>query len=224
MADAIAEAHTRKGTPLHNGDEQLLAAAVRGAKSVLEFGPGDSTQVFLDAGVERIVSLEYIDKWLEVARERFKDEPRVEIRKFTDTLPVVAETDEQFDVAFVDAPKGWPLQNRHKHEGYEDCSRFNTTLFALQHAPVVYLHDAYRPLERGTLGRLNAMGFQFEFIDGTHLGLARITRRNVIRPDSVDPQGAQESRSPAPRPKPERGRVPKRKRSRGRPDSEPVSA
>jgi len=225
MAGPIAEAHRRKGSALHTGDDQLLIAAAKGAKSILEFGPGDSTQLFLDAGVERIVSCEYIDKWCKAAVERFKGEPRVVITTFTDTIPVVVDgiTDEQFDVAFVDAPKGWPLQNRHKHEGFEDCSRFNTCLFALQHAPIVYLHDAYRPLERGSLGRLSRLGYTYEFIDGTKLGLARITKRELHQ-DRPDSPGIAEPRGVTPRPKPKRGRVRKCKRPCGQPDSGSVSA
>jgi hypothetical protein len=176
-AQAMVE-RPRKNIPLSSGDYELLRDAVEGAKSVLEFGPGDSTQIFLDAGVERVVSCEYIDKWYDVAVERFKDEPRVTILKFTDTFPVTVEGlgDEMFDVGFVDAPKGWPPENRHKHPGYEDCSRLNTCLFALERAKTVYLHDAYRPLERGSLGRLHLLGYKHEFIKPTILGFARIER------------------------------------------------
>jgi hypothetical protein len=225
MADPIAEAHTRKGKPLHTGDDLLLVAAVQGVKSVLEFGPGESTQIFLDAGVERVVSCEYIDKWFNVAKERFKGEPRVEILKFTDTIPVAVDglEDEQFDVAFVDAPKGWPLQNRHIHQGYEDCSRFNTCLYALQHAPVVYLHDAYRPLERGSLCRLSRAGYEFDFIDGTKLGLARITKRE-LQQDRLDPPRIAEPGGIAPRAKPKRGRVRISKRASRRDVSESVGS
>jgi hypothetical protein len=52
---------------------------------------------------------------------------------------------------------------------------------------VVYLHDATRPLERGTLGRLNAMGYKHEFLDSP-FGLARITKieQEQDGPDSQD--------------------------------------
>jgi hypothetical protein len=193
----------RRNDPLVRGDYALLRFAVEGAKSVLEFGPGDSTQVFLDAGVERVVSCEYIDKWYDVAVKRFKKDKRVSILKFTDTFPVTVEGlgDEMFDVAFVDAPKGWPMTNRFRHPGYEDCSRINTCLFALERAKAVFLHDAYRPLERGTLGRLHRMGFKHEFITPTPLGFARITHGNAHR---IDTPSIAEPGSPTPRAKPRR--------------------
>ena len=222
MTDTLVN-RPRRSVSLPTSDHQLLLNAAKGAKSILEFGPGTSTRLFLTTDVERIVSCEYIDKWLKVAKEQFADEPRVEILKFTDTFPVVVEGlgDEKFDMAFVDAPKGWPIENRFKHVGYEECSRLNTVLFALERAPVVYLHDAYRPLERGTLGRLHRMGYQAEFIKPTKIGLARIT--HVIHPNQPDPQGVKEPGGATPGPKPKRRRVPKCKRPCGRPDCEPVS-
>jgi hypothetical protein len=171
----------------HPADDRLLTEAVKDAKSVLEFGPGNTTDIFIKAGVPRIVTCEYIEKWLEVAKERFKDVPTVSVYLFTDTVPVdVPGLDsETFDVGFVDAPKGY-APARLAHPGYIDCSRFNTTLFALERCKVVYLHDATRPLERGTLGRLNAMGYDHEFLKSP-FGLARIWKREESNgPDTQD--------------------------------------
>jgi hypothetical protein len=174
----------------HSADARLLAEAVEGAQSVLEFGPGGTTDIFIAAYVPRIVTCEYIDKWLEVAKERFKDVPTVEVLKFHDTMPVTVDGlgDETFDVGFVDAPKGYAAA-RLAHKGYEDCSRFNTTLFALERCKAVYLHDATRPLERGTLSRLHLMGYHHEFLKSP-FGLARITKRNGKDEDGPDSQGA----------------------------------
>ena len=122
-------------------------------------------------------------KHLLLPEEKFKDYPQVEVRAYQDEPEVIAELspDEQFDMAFVDSPKGYvhPLKGvkgiRKRHPGMEDCSRLNTCLKALQHAPVVYLHDANRPLERGTLGRLHVMGHKVTMMQ-SKAGLARIER------------------------------------------------
>jgi hypothetical protein len=160
-------------------DAKTLTEVVEGVNSILEFGPGDTTDVFIKAGVPRIITCEYIEKWYEAARERFAENMNVGVLLFTDTMPVVVEgldPDEKFDVGFVDCPKGY-RPARKIHPGYEDCSRFNTTLFALERCKVVYLHDARRPLERGTLGRLNAMGYSHTFLDSSRYGLVRIQKR-----------------------------------------------
>jgi hypothetical protein len=196
------------------GDKADLAREVErvGAKSVLEFGPGDSTQTFLDIGVEKIVTCENIDKWLGVAKDRFKKDKRVTVLKFEDEFPVTVDGlgDEMFDIGFVDAPKGFnPV--RKVHPGFADCSRLNTLAFALDRCKVVLLHDAKRPLERGSLGRLWSTGlFDIEFIPNK-IGMARITRREQNK-DGPNPQDAKELGGSSPRPKPKRRRVPVSKR------------
>jgi hypothetical protein len=178
----VLEGGPRQGTAhLEPDDKALLLNEVNtlGAESLLEFGPGTSTAFFLTTPLKRIVTCEYLDEWLEVAREQFKDESRVTVLPFTDEFPVEVEglgPDDKFDIAFVDAPKGFnPM--RKIHQGFADTSRLNTCLFALKRAPVVLLHDAKRPLERGTLGRLWVHGYKFEFLD-SRMGMARITRKD----------------------------------------------
>jgi hypothetical protein len=145
------------------------------ARSILEFGPGDSTEFFASLGLQ-VTTVEHMEKWYLVAKERFKDYPNVRVLKGEDEMPFTVEglgSFEKFDLAFVDAPQGYyPL--RKIHAGYEDCSRFNTALFALQHAPVVLLHDATRPCERATLNRLHLMGYKIEIINVPY-GAARIS-------------------------------------------------
>jgi DNA-binding transcriptional LysR family regulator len=164
-------------------DYGALLREFQGVKTALEIGPGVSTFALIEAGVERIVTLEHNAEWFAKAVEQFKDYPQVEIRPYWDEPTVLADVEEDFDVAFVDSPKGHThkvieaLGVRKVHPGQEDCSRFNTCLFALDRAPLVYLHDAYRPLERGTLGRLNAAGHRSEFIFPTKRGLAKICRK-----------------------------------------------
>jgi predicted O-methyltransferase YrrM len=172
----------------HSEDVRLLTEAVKDANSVLEFGPGNTTDIFIKAGVPRIITCEYIEKWYEVARERFSENMNVGVLLFTDSVPVVVHglsDDETFDVGFVDAPKGYAAA-RTIHKGYEDCSRFNTVLFALERCKVVYLHDAIRPLERGTLARLRLMGYEHEFLKSP-FGLARIWKREQDE-NGPDPQ------------------------------------
>jgi hypothetical protein len=188
--DPLKWARAEGAATFHSADAKLLTEAVLGATSVLEFGPGGTTDIFIKAGVPRIVTCEYIDKWYEVAKERFKDVPSVEVLSFTDTVPVVVHElgdDEMFDVGFVDAPKGYAAA-RTIHKGYEDCSRFNTALFALERCKVVCLHDATRPLERGTLSRLRLMGYEYEFLESP-FGLARIWKREQ-ESDGPNPQDA----------------------------------
>jgi hypothetical protein len=154
-------------------DYDFLLAEATGKESVLEFGPGFSTYALIEAGVPKILCLEYLDKWFDIAVERFKDYPQVGIRRYYDEPVATADipNNAHFDLAFVDSPKGY-AGARTAHPGQEDCSRFNTCLLALQHAPVVLLHDAARPLERGTLGKLNRMGYPHKFVNAR---MARIT-------------------------------------------------
>jgi hypothetical protein len=180
---------------LHPQDLQYLKFEVAslGVNSILEFGPGASTEVFVGMGLQ-ITTVEHMQKWYEVAVERFNGFPNVRVLKGEDEMPFRVEgmgSYEKFDLAFVDAPQGF-FPARKVHKGYEDCSRFNTTLFALQHAPVVLLHDVVRALERGTLNRLNRMGYKIEIIKVPY-GMARITHGDENR---LDPPRIEELRGP----------------------------
>ena len=165
---------------LTKDDHDALVEIGRDAHSVVEFGPGYSTFAFIEAGVEEIVGLEHDPHWFDVQTERFKDYPQVEIKRYENEGPVARVPDCvascQFDIALVDSPKGYKAA-RIVHAGQEDCSRLNTCFAALKLAPVVYLHDACRPLERGSLNRLSSLGYKVEHINvrGESYGLARIT-------------------------------------------------
>jgi hypothetical protein len=197
---------------LHQIDVDIFKMEVSslGAKSVLELGPGDSTEVFAKMGLQ-VTTIEHMQKWYEVAKKRFKDYPNVRVLKGEDEMPFTVAgmgSYEKFDLAFVDSPQGY-FPKRKIHKGYEDCSRFNTALFALERAPVVLLHDVNRPCERGTLNRLNRMGYEIELIPAPY-GVARITHG---KPNGLDTSHAAEPGSPPAGPKPKRGRKPKHKRS-----------
>lgn len=165
------------------GDRAAILGEVErlSARSVLEFGPGASTRVFLDAGVERIVTCEYSDRWLRTAERDWRDEPRVEVRRFLNDpqASVGGPALEAFDLAFVDSPVG--DRHREKLAGQRDCSRLNTTRLALLHAPVVLLHDCHRPGEQATLERVKAEGHRVRVLSPGEAaevgkGVARIER------------------------------------------------
>jgi hypothetical protein len=174
-------------------DNTMLVAEVRriGAKTALEFGPGASTLALVDAGLEKIVTLEHDPDWLATQADKFKDLSQVRVARYVDDPIVTADENGEFDIAFVDSPQGFHYRipgrvSRKRHPGQEDCSRLNTCLFALDHAPVVILHDATRPLERGTLGRLNALGHKVTMLPS---GMARI-ERNGKNTNGFSPPGA----------------------------------
>jgi hypothetical protein len=188
--------YTEQKPTLSFVDYAQLMLLAQGAKSVLEFGPGISTLALIEAGVPKIVSLEHDPEWLETQKEKFKDYPQVTIAQYADTVPVGADeiAFQDFDLAFVDSPQGFHhappgRKPRVRHPGFEDCSRLNTCLFALEQAPIVYLHDGYRSLERATLGRLNAMGHKFTYLPS---GIARIERGEIQNRPSAS--GIEESR------------------------------
>ena len=174
-------------------DHDLLVGIGKGVNSVVEFGPGYSTFAWIEAGVKTIVGLEHDDKWFDVQTERFKDYPQVSIKRYWNEAPVAWVPEDvsgrTFDVALVDSPKGYQAA-RIAHPGQADCSRLNTCLAALQLAPVVYLHDAVRPLERCTLSRLNALGHKVDMVKAEvgwkdqdkSYGLARILY-NGLQPE-----------------------------------------
>jgi hypothetical protein len=152
-------------------------------KSVLEFGPGYSTQVFLNAGVERITACEHEPRWRETARKLYANEKRVTILPYANTPIVVVNLEGQtFDAAFVDSPQGY-AKARVVHPGQEGVSRYNTLCAALVHAPIVFLHDAKRSLEQAALARIAAEGRgTFEMLN-TSKGIARVIRSGVAKPD-----------------------------------------
>lgn len=197
----IPDSARPKGAPtLHDMDVKYFKFEIQnlGAKSILEFGPGDSTEVFASLGLQ-VTTVEHIEKWYKVALERFKDRPNVRVLKGEDEMPFIVHgmgDYEKFDLAFVDAPAGY-FPRRKIHKGYEDCSRINTCLFALQRAPVVLLHDCNRGLERGTLGRLTSMGYKTEVIP-LPFGMGKIT----WRPEQTSSIEHSETLVPSPKDKP----------------------
>lgn len=161
-------------------DYAAVMGAVRGVKRVMEFGPGASTLAMIEAGVEHIVSAECSSLWEAKARvslQEYIDAGRVEIIRFTNTVPVTfsQEVEGPFDLVFVDSPVGIEARSAVRHKGQENCSRLNTMIAALDLAPVVLLHDAKRPGEQATLKRVAALGHRVTMIECVK-GLARVDR------------------------------------------------
>jgi predicted O-methyltransferase YrrM len=121
-----------------------------GVRTVLEFGPGYSTNFFLDAGCV-VTACESDAEWF----EKFVRQPKthaVRLRTFTaNELPLVmAIGNERFDLAFIDAPKG----------NVFPASRINTALYAWHRCAHIAIHDTNRPGERLTVQILQALGCQ----------------------------------------------------------------
>lgn len=172
----------RKKKFYHGGigfdDERELRRIVaeHNVKRVLEFGPGVSTRIFLNAGVEHITSCEHDSKWLAIADHRYAGNDKVRVLRYQNTPEVsVSELDgQQFDLAFVDSPQGY-AGARVEHVGQEGRSRLNTLRCALRHASIVVLHDALRPGEQNSLGTLIDQGVHVVTL-ATKKGLAICSR------------------------------------------------
>lgn len=157
----------------------LLTEAKRvNAKTVLEFGPGNSTLAWVEAGCTDITTLEYQPRWMQVARDKLKPFPEIKLLSYANTAVITIPqlNGKQFDLIFVDSPVGLEASPKvaPRFKGQENCSRFNTLTWALGRAPVVLLHDAKRPCEQNTLTRIDREKYKVEMID-TIKGMARIT-------------------------------------------------
>lgn len=135
---------------------------------VWEFGPGDSTLAFLDAGC-RVISFEHDFGWLGKAAGRFGCEDRVELIHCPEgETPDVGLLPFVPDLVFVDGP---PWREN------QVMSRLPQCLWALDVCGCFVLHDANREAERATLAEMERRGMQVTSIP-TRKGLAIV----------VDPQ------------------------------------
>jgi hypothetical protein len=155
---------------------KLILEYAQGKKSVLEFGPGSSTYAFIEANVPVIVSCESNSRWYQVARTKF--DKKVYLIKYDHTLmPLsIPKIDkDQFELVLVDAPIGIQANQAYRVPEYEECSRINTLLYALEKAPIVLLHDAHRVGEQKSLEVVRSLGYNIKIHD-TEKGLAVITK------------------------------------------------
>lgn len=144
-------------------DYAWLVAYVRrtGARRIVEFGPGDSTLAFLEAGCE-ILSLENDDSWLRSAKQRFAAWSKVIVAPFED-IPGLGGAGPDLvrtggwkpDVVFVDAPRV---------EDQYSPARANACLFAADISEVVLLHDGKREAEQLTSQLFKERGWHVELI------------------------------------------------------------
>ena len=136
---------------------EVVSQIVRanGVRTVLEFGPGRSTEYFLRAGCE-VWSCEYQARWLAHWRSAFGSQPRLRLGAFENKAEVriVDLPSRRFDLAFIDAPT-----RRDRPEGVP-YSRLNTALAAARHCDLLLLHDADRDGERATVEYLCASGWR----------------------------------------------------------------
>lgn len=156
-------------------DYRFLVSYCRenGIKRVVEFGPGDSTLAFLDAGCE-ILSFEHSQEWLHKVAARFSGELRLELDYCPeDAVPDRATLGFQPDLVFVDGP---PLR-----EG-QTMSRLGPCEWALEQYGRFLLHDAKRPAEQATLAEMERRGMRVIRID-TEKGLA------LVEADPADGRG-----------------------------------
>ena len=154
----------------------ILMEAAQGMDSVLEFGPGSSTWAFVEAGVRNIVSCEFDPRWLEKTRVEF--EGYADVLEFDQTqYPLIIPRVEAqtFDLILVDSPVGLHGKKTPRFKGYEDCSRWNTMCWAIEHSDLIFLHDAHRPGEKETLRKVEQLGYTVT-LHKTQKGLAEIRK------------------------------------------------
>lgn len=136
-----------------------------GIQSILEFGPGRSTLMFVAAGCE-VWTAECNAYWLTHYQQLFANEPVIHVIPY-ENVPSVSIPElegRRFELAFIDSPAG--------HESPPGMSsRLNACEFGAQHTDRLLLHDAERPGEQATIHRMQETGWK---IDGTWDG-ARCT-------------------------------------------------
>ena len=110
------------------------------AKKILEFGPGESTLFFKKLGMI-IHSYENNQKYLELNRKNNID---CFLYKDVDGLGIINH--EEYDLCFVDGPKG-----------ISTLSRYNTLKFSIEKCKYTILHDAHRKGEMESLNKLQKL-------------------------------------------------------------------
>lgn len=144
-------------------------------RSVLEFGPGESSEAFLECGCN-VCSLEHDPKWCDALRRMLGARAGLEILLYRvePELAIPELAGRQFDLALVDGPPSGLFRR---------FARLNTMEFAASRAGIVMLHDALRPKEQNTLMVLEEKGWQWRLLRSAR-GLAVGTRegRNLVWP------------------------------------------
>lgn len=120
------------------------------AKRILEFGPWTSTYAFIMWGANYIHSYEedpdFADKW----SKEFEKYPWITIFKY----PEYEDPEIEYDIAFVDGPRG-----------SDHLSRFDALKYAVKHARVTILHDSKRDWENESLEELVKQWYEMYHMD-----------------------------------------------------------
>jgi predicted O-methyltransferase YrrM len=141
--------------------------------SLLEFGPGQSTDKFLSAGVERLTTCEHDPVNFRAMREHFRADKRVTVlhHVFASEIVVPKLDGKAFDAAYVNTPDG---------------DRMNTLRCALRACALVFVQDAKRPDRRAMLDRLSDEGVAFCEMIETAKGIAAVYRMKRLPPVPID--------------------------------------
>lgn len=131
-------------------------------KTVLEFGPGASTAVFLNKGL-LVHSCENDERWLAAANSKFGSAATFFHYENVDKIKIDGLLD-QYNLCFVDGPKGKP-----------SWSRLNSLLFCAAKSRLILLHDSSRGGEKQSVEVMKNIGFEAEFFD-TRKGLVLLVK------------------------------------------------
>jgi hypothetical protein len=150
-----------------------------GIKKVAEFGPGDSTLAFLDAGC-RVVSFEHDIGWLEKATRRFQGEHEVSLMHCPEgTVPETCDLPFVPEMVFVD---GLPMRQGQEKSHMQPCE------WALEVCGYFLLHDTKRDAEMATLAEMERRGMHVTHIF-TRKGLAIVVDPHR-RPEMISDRAA----------------------------------
>ncbi len=134
-------------------------------KKILEFGPGESTYCFLKLKNVEILSYEYEESWLKIARKQFGRYPNVKLFKYENEETIEIDIEGRFDLGFIDSPLGT-----------RSLSRLNTCLCASKYSNTLILHDSKRRGEKETILYFKKLGWEPTFIN-TRIGLCILRKR-----------------------------------------------
>lgn len=137
---------------------------VNQVNTVLEFGPGRSTQVMLDAGCS-VWALEHDLRWLEIVRSKVGNSGGLKLLTSYTVAPELKIPEVEglrFDMAFIDGPPA---------ALYRKFGRINAIEFAAARTDVLLLHDALRELERNSMEVMEEKGWTWRVLQSAR-GLA----------------------------------------------------
>jgi hypothetical protein len=155
-----------------DNDLDLLRRLVKqfAVQTVVEFGPGRSTYVFLNEGC-RVWSYEYDPKYLAKITKALGTHERLTLQPFVNASQVTFEPPPgKVDLVFVDSP------SQHHSPGMPKTCRLDVTLAATRLSDRILLHDAKRPGEKGTSAELVRRGWTSVFLK-SQLGMFLFERR-----------------------------------------------